>query len=187
MDHDNKHLPFRLLPDGSMEFLTLEAMLTARQHLTAPSAPSPMPSSSSQSHGKKKSSAKTPPRKKAPAVTSKPSSDLQVQRPPLPAESEILERGHSRLLDAIFAAGPDRELSTRELGERFPARVIGENPSQTMLQIRSRLEKAGYAKGLVLDWRQGGFGPDKTMFYKAGPALLAGSPPPSHEDLDGLH
>lgn len=52
---------------------------------------------------------------------------------------------------------------------------------------RLRLAKAGYLKGLVLDWRQGGFGPNKTMFYKAGPALMAGSPPPPQEDADALH
>lgn len=180
MDRDHKPA-FRLLPDGSMEFPTLEAMLEARQKLSATSssaqaqgavphesAPVPVPAAGRKMPAKKQ--AKKASRAQGVRATK------QSVRPPLPNEGELLAPEQSAALDWIAEQG--EAVSTRDIAEHFS--WDRERANRLMQDVRARLADAGYSVPKLLKWWVTGFGADKRSFYQAEAALRDGAAPASH-------
>lgn len=173
-------LPFRLRPDGSMEFATLDAMLEARQKLTtAPEAPA-LPQQPLGPARAATTKPRTPRQVKPPAQRAVPAAHrslfnsegettqaVKPRRKRLPNEAEILAPRHSEVLD--WVAAQTAPVDSHVIGQQFA--WMERDPNRAMSGIRERLEAAGFPNGTALSWRIAGFGSSKRCYYEAGPVL----------------
>lgn len=174
---------FRLLPNGALDFDTLEEALAAQE--AKQKRLSTMPPETVMI-------AKAPQAGKTTLITSVPVK-LRPRPRTIPAETVPAPVRHISVdWQALGIEPPDHEkeilasvaahdeLSTRDLAALHPS--AGRDIGKVMKSLRERLAEAGYQKDDVLIWQVSGWGSEKRSVYRPGAALIKACRP----DLDAL-
>lgn len=148
-------MAFRLLPDGSLQFDTLDDALSAQAALIQRRDSSAAPKKTSKTKVRTTGIASPPIR----------SGTLNVSRLPLPINLTPIQR------EVLLSVAHRDEIDFAGLKALHPtaAKDIG----KFMKALRELCDAAGYTDGEMLSRKVVGFGPNKKALYSPGPSLLS--------------